>query len=848
MKSTTGIFGTLLLTALLPNTYIACQSTAKESQVAIIATSKISMVLGYGDGRDTGYRASIIGLTVDGRKVLEAVDGMYTSVKVKDKIYSSLHLKTKPVKTATAGRITLTGITYGDSDLTINETWTFIKKGESIQWEIERSFSKPVIVEEAPLPVINFDNISTWEGAYQGYGGVAWFYLFNKGNDTYGVHTSSSDFWNSKLNKGLRITVDAPDKKIAMSYTRTLDSRLSYAITVSDQEILPLADSGTHRRRFVSTGLPVWAPFQIAAGMTKARLTFSHFNFHEKYGRGTMPGVDSDQVNAVLNTIARIGVIDSLHLGGNSWHTPYGPICLHEQYIAQLGLGINDPAYLRGYRSCLDFYRDHAILPDGRVYPRWAYTNEDAMPGQFNKDGFYEAQWGILMDSNPDYVSNVADLFDLTGDEDWVKGHQLSCEKALDWITLRDSNANGLVEMMTDNHNQKQSSDWIDIIWASYENAFVNAKLYHALVKWAVIEKLLNNTGRALHYEQFAATLKSSFNKSTTEGGFWDEEKGCYVHWREKDNTIHGRNMVTPVNFMAIAYNICDDTARKRRILDAIETQMRQEHLFFWPLTMSSYAPDEGKEWQFPFPAYENGDLFLSWGSIGIAAYAGYDPTIALKYVKNVLAQYAKDGLAYQRYGRLKQNGLGDDILAGNSLSIVGLFQAIYGVNPLYNRLYLDPHITPELAGTTLKYNFHDRRLTINLDTNAYSVSDNQFKIISKKSFGFSVVGDQVSFFNGAGPIASLRVTSDAKVAIRITTWGRQQRKWTQTTAKSPTKMIRYVISQLTPETGYLISIDKKAIGRGRSDKNGDLQWQAHASGVSEISITDASPVFHAGK
>ncbi|HXB34361.1 MAG TPA: trehalase family glycosidase, partial [Puia sp.] len=751
-------------------------------------------------------------------------------------IYSSLRLRTNPVKIETAGRLVLSGITYGDSDLTTSETWTFIKKGETIQWSIERSFSKSVMAEESAMPAMNFDDISTWEGAYQGYGGVAWFYLFNRTNDKYGVHTASSDFWSSKFNKGLRITVDAPDKKTAMSYTRTLDSRLSYAITVSDHEMLPLADSGTHRRRFVSTGLPVWAPFPIRAGRATANLTFSCFDFREKYGRGTLSGIDSDRVNAVLNTIARIGVIDSLHFGGNSWHTPYGPICLHEQYIAQLGLGIDDPAYLRGYQSCLDFYRDHAILPDGRVYPRWAYTNEDAMAGRFNKDGFYEARWGILMDSNPDYVSNVADLFDLTGDSSWVKGHRLSCEKALDWILRRDGNANGLVEMMTDNRTQKQSSDWIDIIWASYENAFVNAKLYHALVKWATIEKLFDNPEKALHYEQFAAKLKSSFNKSTEEGGFWDEEKGCYIHWRDKDNTIHGRNMVTPVNFMAIAYNICDDPARKHRILDAIETKMRQENLFFWPLTMSSYAPDEGKEWQFPFPSYENGDLFLSWGSIGIAAYADYNPDIALKYVKNVLAQYAKDGLAFQRYGRLKQDGLGDDILAGNSLSIVGLFQSIYGVNPLYNRLYLDPHITPELAGTVLKYNFHNLPLTINLDTNTFAVSNDQFKVISKKSFGFNAMKDQVSYFNGADPVASLDVTSDDPVTIAITAWNNKTRSWKQITAKPTARKVKYVIRQLTPNSEYIISIDKRA-KRSRSDKNGDLLLEEYDSGATEYSI-----------
>ena len=69
------------------------------------------------------------------------------------------------------------------------------------------------------------------------------------------------------------------------------------------------------------------------------------------------------------------------------------------------------------------------------------------------------------------------------------------------------SNGNGLVEMMTDNISEKKkSSDWIDIIWASYENAFVNAKLYHAPgVKWANIERQLNNTAKANYYQNFCS-------------------------------------------------------------------------------------------------------------------------------------------------------------------------------------------------------------------------------------------------------------------------------------------------------------------------------------------------------
>jgi hypothetical protein len=809
---------------------------AKKPQGITISNAKLTMVLDYGD------KACITSLVINGQKVISNANGIFTSVKVGDTTYSSLHLKKKPVLVQTPGSIKISGISYGDKDLTINENWIFLKKNKSVKWVIERNFSKSVKVEEAAMPVVNFDDINTWEGAYQGYGGLAWFYLFNEKLCTYGVHTRSSSFWNSKSGNGLNITVDVPGKEVAMKYTRTNENKLAYTVIVSNQEMLPRADSGTNRRRFIRKATDVWAPFSIAAGKGTQSLTFSYFDYNEKYGRGKFAGINGKQVDAVLSTIARIGVIDSLHFGGNSWHTPYGPICLHEQYIAQLGLGINDPNYLKGYKSCLDFYRDHAIKPDGRVYPRWAYTNEDAMPGQFNQYGFYEAQWGILMDSNPDFVTNVADLYDMTGDKKWVKNHQLSCEKALDWILKRDSNNNGLVEMMTDVQGQKQSSDWIDIIWASYENAFVNANLYHALVKWADIERQLNNGVKAQYYENFAAKLKASFNKPTAEGGFWDEEKKCYVHWRDRDQTIHGRNMVTPVNFMAIAYDICDDNDRKKLILDNIEEQMQKEKLFFWPLAMTSYAPGEGKEWQWPFPGYENGDLFLSWGSVGVKAYASYNPALAVKYVKNVLDRYSKDGLAFQRYGRLKQDGLGDDILSGNSLSIVGLYQAIYGVNPLYNRFYLNPHITPELAGTALKYIFRGQRLTINLDNDSYAVSNKMFKIICNKNFGFNATKNQLTYFDGSNSVASLQITTDNPLTIKLNNWSAEKMEWQQTITKPSAKSLTYAIKQLKPNANYIVSVNGKAVQKIKSDVKGDLLINHHISGgVERINIDNGN-------
>ncbi|MBT1687243.1 glucosidase family protein, partial [Dawidia soli] len=625
----------------------------------------------------------------------------------------------------------------------------------------------------------------------------------------------------------------------AMDYSRAVDDKLVYTVGISSAERTPRFDADTKRRMYVRDTTDVWAPVAIDAGKSTQSITLSYFDFNAQFGRGKLVGIDQEQVSAVLNTIARIGVIGKKHFGGNSWHTPYGPICLHEQYIAQMGLGVNDDNYLAGYRECLDYYRDNAIKPDGRVWPRWAYSNEDAMPNGFTDKGFYEAQWGYLLDSNPDFVINVAELYDQNGDLAWVKTHQASCEKALDWIVARDSDGDGLVEMMTDSYTQKRGSDWIDIIWAAYENAFVNAKLYRALVLWAGVESQLGNAVRANVYTSFALKLQASFNKPTTAGGFWDAENNCYVHWLDKDGSVHGRNMVTPVNFMAIAYDICNDPMRAKTILDNIEVQMQKEDLFFWPISLYSYAPGEGNDWQFPFPNYENGDIFLSWGSVAAKAYASYKPEIAVKYVKRVLAQYAKDGLAFQRYGRAQQDGRGDDILSGNALSVVGLYQAIYGINPLYNRFYLDPHITPELAGTQVKYNYRGQRLTIDLAMDQYAVSNGRFTIKASTDFGFYATDNELSYFKGNDHTASLQVKAFAKdeLVLDIKKYGPDEVAFTQSSRASSGKLV-YQLQALKPGSYYTVRVNKKTLKRVKSTAEGVVVFACSVGiGAHEISV-----------
>ncbi|HWS00529.1 MAG TPA: hypothetical protein VN249_07920, partial [Prolixibacteraceae bacterium] len=725
--------------------------------------------------------------------------------------------------------VTIRNISYGDDQATIQEVWKFNLAETDISLDIERTVSNPLIAEEASFPAVTFNSIHAWDGAFLDYGGLAWFYLFNEKLCTYGVHSGSSAFWNSKTGDGMKISASSPGKQVVSRFTRTANDELAFSFTVSDDEMKFRYDQDK-RMRFIRKKTDVWDSFTINAGKYAESVTFSWFSYNDEFNRGHLAGINGTQVTNLLNTVARIGVIDAKLFGGNSWHTPYGPICLHEQYIAQIGIAVNDKRYLEGYRQCLDYYRDKAIQQDGRVLSRWAYLNEDAMPGKVTPEGFYEAQWGYLLDSNPDFVTNVSELYHQNGDLDWVRTHKVSCEKALEYMLKRDSNKNHLVEMMTSDHSEKKGSDWIDIIWASYENAFINAKLYWALKHWAAIEKQLGDIEKAEYYADYASGLKASFNNSTREGGFWDEKNRWYVHWLDKDKSVHGNNLTVPVNFMAIAYGICDDEQKRNSILDLIEEQMLKENLFAWPLCIYSYAEGEGKEWQFPFPNYENGDIFLSWGATGVEAYAQYKPDLALKYIENILARYEKDGLAFQRYGRLKQDGLGDDILSGNSLAIVGLYTSVYGINPMYNRLYLNPRLPGKLSGTRLNYDFRGDKLTISLDNKRYSVSNNRFKLTSSSDFGFHAGKKELEYFASNSNSWSLKASPEKAgyLTLEITKWMNDEFSWIQS-ASATTGKVAYTLNKLKPGGAYRIEVDGQPFKTLTGDKEGRLEFNAKA-------------------
>jgi hypothetical protein len=778
-----------------------------------------------------GQGQLVMRLNYDGRCILDQVivrgrevggsSGVCTGIRTDGQWFTTRNIATPEVAVG-ADTLTVSGIRFGPAAAEIRETWRFTVESNQIMWQINRTYPTAAILEDSAFPEWDFKSMSAWTGGILDNGGVVLNKYLETPQATYGAHFGAVTFWNSQWGYCLRIAPSLPDNLSgAGRFSHQTNGVFSFDYTVSDGKLAPKHG----QNRFLRNQQDLWSPFKVKPSEISAQFALQALDYASTYDRGTFSGVNGDQVRDLLNTVARYGVIDERLTGGNGWRSGY--ICLHEPFFAEIGLALDENDYTANLSKCLDYERDHAIGADGRVKSRWTYGPGDAMKGTYDSYGFYEAQWGWLMDSQPDYVINVAEQFNLTGDRQWLSGQKSACEKALNFLTRREVAGSGLVAMMNDSVKQKKSSDWIDVVWASYENAFVNAGLYYALGLWAGDEETLGDPARAAIYRAFAARLKVSFNRPIAEGGFWDPANQWYVYWRDQDGSIHGNNLVTPVNFAAIAYGLCDDESRRKAILDRMEHEMQKEDLFSWPLCFFPYQPDEGAG--SPFPHYENGDLFLSWNELAIRAYAASDPAVALKYVRKILSRYGEDGLSFQRYLRQSQKGAGDDILAGNCMAIVGLYRDIYGIQPKPNRLYLEPHLTSELNGTSLRYELRGQHYVVDLNTTSCAITADARTLRDVPPMGVNITGSGLEYFPGTNAdwAMSISPAGAGPLSVEIESWPDNpgsRREWTETAPQGHGQMF-HKVTHLRPGAIYELTINGQMSAALPADKTGRLQF-----------------------
>lgn len=794
------------------------QDTAAQTVYISDGTGKLALKLHYSGG------CVIDQLYVNGKSTLGS-SGIYSFIKPSTEIYSSGTSNSLPGIIISDTEVIINNISFGTSAMGITEKWTLMPKQNGISWEIERMYNNSGIIDEIAMPVWNFANLSVWKGGILNNGGMVWCkYLANK-YDTYGVHTNGVTFWNPGSGDGLRIESSvAEGKYISSKFFHNGKDEFSFAQYLSNYEL----QTRYNLNRFVSGHSDVFTPIMVKKELAKVNIIIKYINYDEEYPVGNLPGIDANAVRELRNTTARYGVVDQNIIGANGWITNWK--CLHEPFFAQIGLFVNDENYTRNFSSTLDQERDLAITKDGRVLSRWHNESGDEMPGTYNfKTGYYETQWGFTIDSQTSYIINTAEQFDLNGDLSWLKGHKQSCENALEWLIKRDGNKNGLFEMMNDSYKEKKCSDWIDVVYASFENAFVNAQMYDALNQWVACEQLLGDSEKAAVYNMAALKLKKSFNKTVTDGGFWSPEKKCYIYWRDKDGTPHGDNLVTPVNFMAIAFGICDDSIRISEILENIESKMVVEDLFHWPLCFESFKREEVENVNWPFPNYENGDIFPSWGYLGVKSYVENDKGTALKYIKKLLEQYNKDGLSSQRFSRKTQEGLGSDILSGICTTITALYKDIYGVRPRWNRMGLEPNLSEKLNGTDFYYDLRGVKYRILLSENNYHLQSDNFIVKSDHNFGVNMQNDSLLYYSDNKEELSMIITRSSKqrLLLELKEWNSNQPTWNI----SSNDNYLFTINGLLPNFNYTLLVNGKSENSYLTDDLGKVSFKYHNDG-----------------
>ena len=242
------------------------------------------------------------------------------------------------------------------------------------------------------------------------------------------------------------------------------------------------------------------------------------------------------------------------------------------------------------------------------------------------------------------------------------------------------------------------------------------------------------------------------------------------------------------------------------------------------------FRSGEGHANNFPYPNYENGDIFLSWGELAARAYAKTKPEVAVKYIRNVLATYEEDGLSFQRYLRKSQRGAGEDILAGNCMPVVGLYRDIYGIQPKHNRLYLEPHLTAELNGTRLRYQLRGQTYLIDLNAGRSHVTTDDFGVMLAQPAALNVKGDTLEYFPGMRSTPALSVTRSrrAPVDIEIKSWqagSTGTRAWTESCSVRGVTA-RHVVSDLKSDAVYDLRCEGRKVGTFKADATGRIAFK----------------------
>ncbi|MBI4328061.1 MAG: hypothetical protein HY674_22750, partial [Chloroflexi bacterium] len=153
--------------------------------------------------------------------------------------------------------------------------------------------------------------------------------------------------------------------------------------------------------------------------------------------------------------------------------------------------------------------------------------------------------------------------------------------------------------------------------------------------------------------------------------------------------------------------------------------------------------------------------------------------------------------------------------------------------------LYLEPHLTPELDGTQIKYWLRGRQYVIDLQASGSRIAVDGFAVCDPRPFAVNVTRDAAEYFSGGRKRPSLTLSRPAghPLEVCIEAWsdsGTGRRRWTES---GPASSARHIVWDLQPNTGYTLYVNGALVKRLRTDGSGRAAFRSTPHGKAPLTF-----------
>lgn len=626
-------------------------------------------------------------------------------------IISSTSLPLSPVVTVNQNTV-MASYSMSNSRLTVDEVWLFTLTNDNIQLKVDRIYhwidttdtklSHNAMLEMSWQRI--WDNIRRPDdggniplgNAYTGKNGM---YL-NVSGERVGIEQGNFEFLNADTSQALLLTTQS-NRSIASEFAFVNDGQthMEGLLNAGTWEYT----AGTKANGLVigghsaTNGAYIYSPVSTAQSQEDTiTYTFAPGDYAACYSLGgTINGIsDKKAFSSLLNDFGRSDIIDKDYGFSTVGIYQTGHGAYDSPYFLPLMEGLFDKNAVTSEENQLVYDKDYAQGANGHLSGR-----------TYHRDTVWTAD--TLFDSDPAYALSVSRVYEYSPDTTWLNSMRTSVENALGYMIQNRLTSSGLFANDLTSTSQKAiTREWNDNIYVTYQSAYLNIMMYDALSRWADLESSLwSDTSLASLYRQTADKIASQFNKTTSDGGFWDPVTSSFVYWRDQDGSIHGNVVQSQVNLMAIEVGLTD-LQRSKQILQAISQAMTANHLLLIPENFVSYPSSEVPSGEGFQDGVENGAIYPLFVEDYMAAAAKVgERDMSLTYLNNVLQRYQKDGFngfSHLNWSLSNPGGFQERWFPVNANAAAGLYKWMLGVQPTRNGITIAPNIPSSMNSSNV--------------------------------------------------------------------------------------------------------------------------------------------------